>query len=129
MAEESPQHVDRFILEYIDSVPHLESLLLLWNDRPATWTSAALAGRLYVSPEVARRILQDLVQHDLIATVPGTSNEYCYESKSEERDRLLAAVDVTYRRELVRVSTLIHSKASSAVREFAKAFRFKKEQE
>jgi len=36
-------------------------------------------------------------------------------------------VDETYRREVVRVSTLIHSKPSSPVRDFARAFRFTKE--
>ena len=34
-----------------------------------------------------------------------------------------------YRKELIRISRLIHSKPPAAVREFAKAFRFKKERE
>ncbi len=102
---------------------------MLWNDRPARWTTAQLASRLYVDPAVAQKILQDLAQRDLIVAVQNTPDQYCYESKDEARDRLLEAVDATYRRELVRVSNLIHSKASSAVREFAKAFRLKKEQE
>ena len=41
----------------------------------------------------------------------------------------MAAVDTTYRRELIRVSRLIHSKPSAAVREFARAFRLKKERD
>jgi hypothetical protein len=36
-------------------------------------------------------------------------------------------VDSIYRRELVRVAGMIHSKASSAVLDFARAFRFKKD--
>ena len=130
MADDRPtaQQVDQFILSNIESVPHLESLLLLWNERPKPWTSAALAARLYVDRQVAQKVLQDLAQRDLIAAVPGKSDEFCYESKNDDRDRLLEAVSATYRRELVRISTLIHSKAPAAVREFAKAFRFKKEQ-
>jgi len=40
---------------------------------------------------------------------------------------LMEEVDRTYRRELVRISRMIHSKASPAVREFARAFKFKKD--
>lgn len=33
-AEEAGHH---FILEQIESVPHLEALLLAWNSRPQAW--------------------------------------------------------------------------------------------
>jgi hypothetical protein len=36
-------------------------------------------------------------------------------------------VEKTYRRELLRISRMIHSKAPSSVREFARAFKFKKD--
>jgi hypothetical protein len=32
--ETTKKEVDQFILDEIDSVPHLEALLLLWNTRP-----------------------------------------------------------------------------------------------
>jgi hypothetical protein len=51
------------------------------------------------------------------------------ESPALFRARPGEAVAVTYSRELVRLSTLIHSRASLAVREFARAFRFTKEKE
>jgi len=40
---------------------------------------------------------------------------------------LMEELDRTYRRELVRISRMIHSKASPAVREFARAFKFTKD--
>jgi len=47
MPESDPtkEEVDRFILQYIDSVPQLEALLLAWESRPRQWTlnSAVLA--------------------------------------------------------------------------------------
>ena len=125
----TPEQVDRFILDNIDSVPHLESLLLLWTGRSTRWTAAGLASRLYVPAEAAQKILQELAQRELIAAIPEIPAQYCYQSKSEQLDRMMEAVDSTYRRELVRISNLIHSKASRAVREFAKAFRFTKEQD
>ena len=131
MAEkpDSPNEVNQFVLAHIDSVPHLESLLLLWQNQPMPWSTEDLAARLYVEPDKARKILQDLEREELVAALPESPELFRYNSKSIERDRLMEAVAVTYRRELVRLSTLIHGKASPAVPEFARAFRFTKEKE
>lgn len=130
MAEinENPD-VFRFILEQIDSVPHLEALLLLWHNREKPWPIADVAKRLYVDPDTARQLLQDLHRRHLVATLPASTELYQFDAGSPEKDQLIGEVDRTYRRQLVRVSTIIHSKASSAVREFAKAFRITKERE
>lgn len=132
MTENSPptdQLVERFIVERIDSVPHLEALLLLWNSRPQVWSADDLARRLYVEHSVALSLLQGLVRHGLIVNVPGFPEQCFYESKSVESDKLVAAVCDKYRREIVTVSTMIHRKATSAVRDFADAFRFKRERD
>lgn len=121
------QQVDRFIVDEIDSVPQLEALLLFWNNRPKVWSGESLARALYVSPEVSREILRHLVQRRLIAEVEGTPGEFALSADSEEKELLLASLDAIYRRELVRISNMIHSKASRAVRDFANAFRLKKE--
>jgi len=123
------REVDEFILGQIDSVPHLEALLLVWNSRPTTWSVEELAQRLYVKREIAGRLLDDLARARLIGAVPGKPETYAYPPPSDERDRLIGLVDAAYRHEIVRVSTMIHSKASSAVRDFARAFRFTKERE
>lgn len=116
------KNVDEFILEKIDGVPHLEALLLIWNHRPKTWTVDEIAKALYVHADVSRKILEDLRQQSLVAQ---DQNQYFYEEQSEEKNKLMHAVDKTYRRELVRVSTMIHAKASPALRDFARAFRIK----
>lgn len=104
---------------------------MLWNTRPKLWSVEEMAKALYVAPETAHKILQDVAQRGLVVpvSVPGAAERYGYESQSADRDALLRAVESTYRRELVRVSTMIHSKASPAVREFARAFRFTKEKD
>ena len=119
----------QFILEFIDSVPHLEALILLWNSRPVKWTSEELASRLYIPAGKVHDLLRDLVRQQLIAEAPGTPVKYSYLARSKEQDEMMRLVDEAYRHDLVRISTMIHSKASSAVREFARAFRFKKEPE
>lgn len=120
--------VDQFLRDEIDTVPHLEALLLLWNGRPKPFSVTLMAERLFLATEAAKEILDDLARGGLIEADPGAEEMYHYESEPE-RDRLLGAVDFTYRRELIRVSRLIHSKPSAAVREFARAFRLKKERD
>lgn len=125
MEEENPlrREVDRFILDEIDSVPHLEALLLLWNGRSRQWTIEQLAHDLYIPVERTRQILHDLQQRGAVLV----QSPYCSYSPEFSRDALMGDVDRTYRRELVRISTMIHSKASPSVREFARAFRLKKD--
>jgi|SRR5690348_5825326 len=120
--------VDQFILNELESVPHLEALLLLWNTRPKQWPVDEMAKALYVSPETAQRIMQELARRGLVATQT-EPERYSYVPQSDDKDTLMSAVDEIYRRELVRISRMIHGKAPSAVREFARAFRFTKEKE
>ena len=129
MNEETPQikEVDEFILEQIDTVPHLEALLLLWNSRPRQWSVEEMAGALYVSPGVARNILQALTRRGLLVGGRGVSDWYRY--GSSQQDSLIQAVEATYRRDLIRISRMIHSKAAPGIREFAQAFRFTKDRE
>jgi hypothetical protein len=128
--EEIRLQVDQFILDEIDSVPHLEALLLVWSRRPKRWSTEEMARELYVQPERAAKILQDLVNRSLItADQEADTAFFFYQTKSSDGDELFEALDRIYRAEVVRVSTMIHAKASPAVRDFARAFRFKKERE
>jgi hypothetical protein len=130
MSEQSPfsGEVDRFIAEQIDTVPHLEALLLLWNSRPKAWTVSEMAHALYVHPELAHNILQELLLKNLIQETGTGGNSYAYQS-SDTRDGFMMQLDMTYRRDLIRVTRMIHAKAPSALSEFARAFRFTKEKE
>ncbi len=115
-----------FILEKVDTVPHLEALMLLWNSRPVGWTCAELGSRLYIPLDKVGDLLRDLVRIQLIAESPTEPPRYSYVAKNSEQDDLMRMVDSAYRQDLVRISTMIHAKASPGVREFARAFLFKK---
>jgi len=121
--------VYEFIRERIESVPHLEALLLVWNSRPQPWSLNNLTKRLYIGQERVQLILADLIREGLVALVPGMPESYGYNSVSIEQDQLMTAVDATHRREVVRIASLIHSRPPSSVRDFARAFRFKKDKE
>jgi hypothetical protein len=122
-----PEKVLQFIAAKIDTVPQIEALLLLWENPQHDWSEQELASRIYVSSEDAASILQALQRRQLIALAGATSSTYRYSSDWDPSGELMAEVAETYRRHLVPLTTYIHSRASSAVREFARAFDLKKD--
>ncbi len=116
------QDVDQFILKEIDTVPHLEALLLLWNGKPQEWSFEEMAGALYVELDVARPVIADLERRGFVTLTD--NGRFLY--RSTDRDSLIQEVERTYRREIVRIANLIHSKPAASLREFARAFRLKR---
>jgi hypothetical protein len=124
MPDQQP-NVDRFILDEIDSVPHLEALLLLWRNAPKHCSAAQIAEQLYIPAGHGAAIVEDLLHRGLIERASGS--EFFFETSDERRNRLLEAVEESYRHELIRISGIIHSKASPGIRAFADAFRLRKD--
>ncbi len=118
------ERVDQFLLQHVDTVPHLEALLLLWNSRPRAWNVEDMAAALFLRSEATAEILARLVQLGLVVEA-GNSPDFCYNPDSPERDLLMRDVELSYRRELVRISKMIHNK-SSALNQFARAFDLRK---
>jgi predicted ArsR family transcriptional regulator len=117
----------RFLVEYIDTVPHLEALLLL-REQPRDWTAAELSARLYQSTEAIRRIAEDLSLRGLIkSSVEAEEPAYRYAPNSPDKAKLIEELALAYRRDLFAITRIIHMKASRGVLEFARAFRFQKE--
>ena len=81
--------VDQFILERIDTVSHLEALLLLFNSRPKTWSTEEMAKSLYVRNDAASKILDNLLQRNLIAASPDTLGHFFCSPEGEAQTRLL----------------------------------------
>lgn len=122
---EIPEEVLDFIVRRIDTVPHLEALLLYLENPEAVWGSAEIASRVYVSRDTAQKILADLARHGFIAE---EGDGYRYQPAWDEAQLLPRVADV-YRKHLVRVAELIHAKAApSPVHEFARAFKFTKKE-
>ena len=124
--EEPAEDILRFIADRIDTVPQIEALLLLWEARPRAFTVGELAKRIFVTEETALQVLKDLQRKRFVAASEDAS-QYSYDSRWDAAGDLIERVSVTYRRHLIRVTALIHSKAPAAVREFARAFEPKKE--
>lgn len=125
-APDISERVLKFIADKIHTVPELEALLLLWQDPSRLWRVEEVAQRLYVSSDAAAAILRALQMRQL-ASAEGHPLLYRYSSAWDESGSLMSEVAETYRHNLVRVATLIHSGASSAIREFARAFNLKRD--
>ena len=116
--------VRRLIAEAIDSVPELEAILLLRETSGREWTPAQAGERLYVSKAVATHVLAMLADKGFFVE---EEERYRYQPASPE---LAAAIDelaATYSRHLLEVTHLIHAKPSLGVRQFAEAFRIRKD--
>ncbi len=120
-----PPEVERFLLDSIDTVPHLEALLLIFQSPASVWTVTELAARIYVNDKQASGILEDLARRGLISRVEQSPPQYQYVERSAAQTQLLEKVAQSYRTQLVQVTRFIHSNASGSVRDFARAFRLK----
>jgi hypothetical protein len=119
--------VRRFIDRNIDTVPHLEALVLMWEGSNRAWTLDELARRLYVDVNSVGAILASLVDRGLLSVDAQEPPCFQYEPNWENSALIMNEVAATYRRRVVDVATYIHSRGSHSVREFARAFELKKD--
>jgi hypothetical protein len=122
--QDIPADLRDFILRYIDSVAQLEALLLLREHPSQNWSSQHLAGRLYISSERAESLLR-LLKDEGIVEVDG--EKFRYFGGTPEQKRIIDRLAQFYSSHLVTVTNLIHSRPSR-IREFANAFRLKKDE-
>lgn len=123
--DDIPEDVRQFILTAIDSVPHLEALLLFWKRMPGHWTEQELARTLFIDMNATSRIIGALLRRGWIK--PSTSGVgFEFDDSWDPGGAFMQKLVSTYRTRLVRVATLIHANASAAIRDFAKAFDLKR---
>ena len=119
-----PNEVVRFLEDHIETVPNLETLLLMRQSQSVEWDAERIAARVYVTIETARGILEDLARREIL-TADETSTHYVYSSAWEQAHPEMQALEHSYRTALVPVAQLIHAKAAGSLRDFARAFRLK----
>lgn len=123
-ASNIPADVRRFLLAVIESVPHLEALLLLRADPMASWSSDAMAARLYIDESSASRLLTDLQARRLAQHEAG---HWRFDARDAEIVRIVDRLAGVYARHVVEVAELIHSTSDRKAQRFADAFRWRKE--
>jgi hypothetical protein len=121
-----PLNVRQFIAHQIESVAQLEILLLLRRDPQRLWNADELARQLYISEQMCRVMLEDLVRRRYLVRDVATKSVR-FESADMEADALLGVLDDLYRERRVAIISEIHSNPISKVQTFADAFRLRKD--
>ena len=122
-----PPRVIQFIAEKIDTVAELETLLIMSDDEQRLWSAQEMAARLYTEESKASRTLDALARRQLVAA-EGEPPRFRFSPAHSDDRKTFAEVADAYRRNLVAITTFIHSKASASIKEFARAFHLKKDQ-
>jgi hypothetical protein len=125
--DQEQDEVSSFVIENIDTVPHLEALLLVWQSGSESWSATRLAARIYVDAAQAKAILEDLNRRGFIARDSADPDEYRFDPEWDRERQLVPRLAKSYSRDLIGITRLIHSKGSASVREFARAFQIKKD--
>lgn len=128
MVHPIPDGVRRFLLTSIPTVPHLETLLLLWREPGGGWTADGIARRLYVPVEAAETLADDLCRADLLEC-GGEPRTYRCRREPPALLALFGELDNAYARSLREVTALIHSHVDRKASRFADAFSLRKEKE
>jgi hypothetical protein len=118
-----PADLRDFILRYIDSVAHLEALLLLRAGPATAWEPSLVAARLYTNAEQAGEVLAQLCDEHLLVCENGL---YRYGGQPPEHIAMIDRLADSYTKQLIPITNLIHSKPRR-IRQFADAFKFRKD--
>jgi len=121
-----PAHVLRFLEENIDTVPQLETLLMMSVERDRSWLISDVASRNYTTEQRAADTLNALQRRGLVSSEESPPRFRFNPAKSEAR-ALVADVAQCYQRKLSFITELIHARPSASVQEFARAFDLKKD--
>ena len=117
-----PESVLRFIELNIDTVPQLETLLMLSQEDSRDWLVEEVAARNYITEQRAVEILEVLRRRGLVSSEEAPRRFRFNPTNPETRE-----VGRHYQKNLSDIATSIHSRPSSPVKEFARAYDLKKD--
>jgi hypothetical protein len=126
MPEKLPEDVYRFVIEQINSVEQLETLLLLRASPEQAWSVETVSHALYTSPAAAAMRLSDLQARGLLVAAE-QRDSWQYRAANAELDALVGRLAEAYKERRVTVISLIYSKPQQEVQAFADAFRLRKD--
>lgn len=121
-----PAQVLRFLEGNIDTVPQLETLLMMSEEPDRSWLIADVAARNYIPEQRATETLNALQRRGLVSSVESPPR-YRFAPATDEVRAVVADLARCYQKSLSRITELIHAKPSASIKEFARAFDLKKD--
>lgn len=100
---------------------------MLRADPASHWDAQLTAERLYLRPQVARELLNQLAAAGVATPEAQAPGSFRYQPVSPELATTLDDVAAAYSSNLVGVTELIHSRIDKRAQQFADAFRWRKE--
>jgi hypothetical protein len=122
-----PQTAQVFILENIESIAEMESILIFFDQPDITMDAAELSARVYIAEHEAKQVLEHLSKRGFLAKSATLPSVYKYAPQSPQLENSLREVADLYRKYLLPVTHLIHSKSRNKVQGFADAFLIRKD--
>jgi hypothetical protein len=120
------KEVAEFLSRYVDSVAHLELLLVLYESNPKQWSASDVARELRVEPAWAAARLKDFSKGGIVREE--STDVYRYAPKNESLRQVVQAVANAYSERRVAVTDFIYSKPLANLRVFAESFRIRDKQ-
>lgn len=117
-----PPDVREFVLEHIESIAHLEALLLLHRSEER-WRVSSVASHLYIEPGQAEAVLGQLCDQRLLACGDGV---YWFNADPPGQREIVESLATLYAQHLIPITNLVHAKPSGA-RAFAAAFKLRRD--
>jgi hypothetical protein len=123
-----PEDIRLFLLAHIDSISQWEGLLLLRADAGSEWTPADAAAKLYIDERTAEHLLSQLVERNILTVLKTPSDtRYRFEPQSPDLQRAIDRAADFYRERLIAMTRFIHAKPKARLRQFADAFKLRKD--
>ena len=124
--EPIPDEIRRFVLTSIPSVPFVEAMLLFRALQGQPVERAKVAERLYIPEKSGDALVEQLRAARIIAPVDGDPGSFRY-APDPELAKMLDQLAFHYVHDLIGVTKLIHSRTERMARQFAEAFKIRKE--
>lgn len=118
-----PEPLRLFLRRNISSVSLLEVLLLLKRGAPRSWSPEELSVEMRTNPSYATSQLAELLALKLLTLDAG---RFRYEPSEEDKE-VLDALELLYNSKRSAVIDFIYSQPIDSIRDFAEAFKIKKD--
>jgi len=113
-----------FIRKYINSVSLLDVLLMLKREASRVWTPDEVSTEMRTNPYYAKTQLEELVAAKILVTIDGRGYQFLSDSVHGE---IIDQLERLYNSRRSTVINYIYSQPIDSIRDFANAFKIKKD--
>lgn len=123
-----PVEVRDLIARHLETMEHVDALLVLHRAPDRGWTADEVATELRIAPKGLVKTLADLEKSGLVERDAAREGAYRYAPATSLLARSVEALLQAYNQRPVTLVKAIYSRPPSAVRSFADAFRLRTEE-